>query len=66
MLLLFLNNIDALNLAGAIDRSVGKSDGLLSAYATVSGNWSDLTKQDLATNKTEVPVCREAFIHVYR
>ena len=29
-------NIDALNLAGAIDRSVGKSDGLLSAHATVS------------------------------
>ena len=30
----FLNNIDALNLAAAIDRSVGKSDGLLSAHFT--------------------------------
>ena len=32
----FLNNIDALNLVGAIDRSFVKSDVLLSAYATVS------------------------------
>ena len=38
----FLNNIYALNLAGAIDRSVGKGDGLLSAHATVSVNRSDL------------------------
>jgi hypothetical protein len=29
-------NINALNLAGAIDKSVGTSDGLLSAHATVS------------------------------
>jgi hypothetical protein len=35
----FLNNMDALNLTGAINRSVGKSDGLLSAYATVSVKW---------------------------
>jgi hypothetical protein len=38
----FLNNIDALNLAGAIDRTAGKSDGLLSAHAPVSVNQSDL------------------------
>jgi hypothetical protein len=42
----FLNNINALNLADAIERSVGKScDGLLSAHATVSMNWRDLTKR---------------------
>jgi hypothetical protein len=31
----FLNNIDTLNLAGAINKSVGKSDGLISAHAMV-------------------------------
>ena len=41
----FLNNVDALNLAGAIDRSVGKSDGLLSAHATVRVNRSDLAQR---------------------
>ena len=52
----FLNNIDDLNLPGAINRSVGKScDGLLSAHAMVSVNRSDLTtlaNQDVATNYT--------------
>jgi hypothetical protein len=41
----FLNNIDALNLAGTIDRSVGKSDGLLSEHAMVSVNRRDLTQR---------------------
>jgi phosphatidate phosphatase PAH1 len=42
----FLNNINALNLAGAIDRSVGqRCDGLLSAHATASVNWSVLTQR---------------------
>ena len=34
-------NVDALNLAGAIDRT----DGLLSAHAMFSVNWSDLTQR---------------------
>jgi hypothetical protein len=42
----FLNNIDTLNLAGTINRSVGKSsDGLLSLNAMVSVNQSDLTQR---------------------
>ena len=39
-----LNNIDALYLAGAIERSVGKSNGLLPSHTMVSVNQSDLTQ----------------------
>ena len=54
-------NIDGLNLAGAINRSVGSCDGLFIArtHTTVGVNRSDLTmlaKQDVATtvdNKRE-------------
>jgi hypothetical protein len=42
---MFLNSIDVLNLAGTIDKLVGKGDRVLSAHAKVSVNSSDLTQR---------------------